>query len=161
MKNNGRRDWSKAARQFRDGWTLEEIATAHGVTRQRISQVLRRDGLAPRAVRTERTRATRTERSEMVARLSRQGLTTSEIAARTGLAVPTVRADLRRAGVDPGRAAARIRSARCQAEWAKWLAYYQSGKTARETAEHFGVSTTIVNVRLRQLGYTPHYGRPA
>ena len=158
----GRKDWSKAVRQYEDGWTLEEIAKAHGVTRQRISQVLRRDGLEPRAERTERKRATDAERAEVVARLSRQGLTTSEIGVRMGLSHQTVRADLRRAGVDPVRAWQRIKTARRQVEWNKWLAYYQSGKTIRETADHFGVSPTIVNIRLRQQpGYEAHYGRPS
>ena len=156
-----RKNWTTAVQQFEAGWTLGQIAEAHGVTRQRISQVLRRDGLDPQAARNKRGRGRRAERVERVARLSRQGLLTREIAARLGISDRTVLQAMRLAGEDATRAWFRIRRERDEAKWRRWLAYYQRGRTLQETADHFGVSITIVNVRLLELGYEPHHGRTA
>ena len=156
-----RTDWSRAVGMFEDGATLAEIAAAHGVTRQRISQVLRRDGLDPHEARIVRGRGNRATRAERVVALSRQGLTTREIATRLGLCDSTVLKAMRLAGENPTRAWYRIRRERNEAKWREWKRAYDSGLTLRETAARFGVSPTIVNLRLIELGYEPHHGRAA
>lgn len=140
------------------GETLKEISERWGISRQRVSQLLRRAGVDVRANARARRDARRAPRDAEIVELYEAGGLHAEIAQKVGCSKATVTKALSDAGIDGRRNWDSRRRRAADERWEQWAAFYEAGHTQQETAEHFGVHVVTIAARLTEMGVEPHWG---
>lgn len=100
MKHDKRDEF--IAKLYRSGLTLQAIASRYGLTRERVRQILRRDGVPSMGLKDRGGRARQRPMSEAELRavtLYASGKYPTEVAAATGLSVQEVSLAIRLAGL--------------------------------------------------------------
>lgn len=157
-------DTVRAARmsvQYLDGMTMEQIGKAHGVSRERVRQILERHGTRRRAP-SEQPRhrlghVFNRERAEQMSARYLAGETMAQVGEAFGCSSSTVRNALIELGT-PRRSSGQQVYSQEQAE--QMSARYLAGETCKQVADAFGVATMTVHRALVVVG-TPRRTRAA
>lgn len=145
------------ARRYLAGETLKEIGDDYGISRERVRQVIRRNGVPSLGLREEhKQKAHEMTSVELLAvELYRQDVRPKEIVRRTGLKIHQIRTALERCCVQ--RKGAGHWNRYPQETIAKVVELYQQGLTAPVIAERTGIAhATYVYRYLKSAGVAPH-----
>lgn len=136
------------------GETLERIAAEMGVSRQRIEQIARKEGLAPRGRRSIR-KAPVWSRLEEVRSLAANGCSRSEIADAIGDTAQNVSNACRIEGI-PLKRAKKTHSDATASVAFEVASLYKTGETTQKIAERFGMPQPNIYRLLRIAGVKPN-----
>lgn len=140
--------------EYKSGMTMLEVGERHGISRERVRQILKRKRYAERSARgyaVERAKRKDYRRARAVA-MAADGLDAAAIATRLGVAVDTVNYYLRDAGQGRGRGWRRGQQADLTEEQIKEVLAVYEEADARETARRCGLSPHVVFRLLREHG---------
>ena len=140
--------------RYAAGETYEAIAADFGVTRQRIEQIIRKEGGAPRGHVGKRT-CPAWERIDEIRSLAESGVTAREIAERVGDNYQNILRVCHDAGITIHRAKRERSPATVERAFAI-ARDYKSGLKTAEIAEKHGVQQPHVFVYLRIAGVKPN-----
>lgn len=143
------------AEMYKDGQTLDEISRYYGVTRQRVHQVLKEQGLSKADKGS--TYGGRRAAIEQMRSMYNAGKTMAQIAELMGVSRQNVQQAFKRYGVK--RELTQVRKAPRtkvvgNVDVAQVIAKYQSGATLAAIAKTLGCDTSTVYYLLKRYGFT-------
>ena len=143
--------------------TMEDIGKRHGVSRERVRQILKRNGYEERGLRgwAARRLERKEERAKRALSLYDEGLSIKDIAERVGVGASTVGLYLREAGKGRGRSwgmGVPRTPPPSEEQVEEALAMYESGVSGHEVARRTGLGHRRVFRLLRERGVTRSRG---
>lgn len=150
-------------REYASGETMVAVGKRHGVSRERVRQILVRHGYSERE-RKKRglplARAARkADRTQRAVEMAIDGLSSEDIAKNLGVNPTTASAYLRKAGLARGRNWGNRRLTLTDEQTEQVLSVYAEGVSGLETAKRTGVGQHHVFRLLHERGVVRHRGR--
>lgn len=137
---------SQAIADVMSGMTMSEVGRRHGVSRERIRQIVRKANVTPRCGRDNR-QALRDQVTELVL----EGLDDAAVAARLGLTVLGVASDRRSVGLsEAGHFEHRLDAIRSGVE---------AGCSIRQIALRLGIRPTTLQTQAKNHGLSSKHGK--